>query len=46
LAIFAAPMAIPVNPKIPATIAINNKMIVHFNISILFKGKNNRSGSA
>jgi len=33
-AIDAAPEAIPVKPKIPATIAITTNMAVHFNMMI------------
>jgi hypothetical protein len=36
LAIDAAPAAIPVNPKIPATIAIIKKMAAHLNICLNF----------
>ena len=37
LAMDAAPAAIPVKPKIAATIAITRKMAVHFNIGMIFK---------
>lgn len=36
LAIEAAPAAIPVNPKIAATIAITRKITVHLSIMISF----------
>jgi len=36
LAIDAAPAAIPVNPKIAATIAITKKIAVHFNMMLGF----------
>lgn len=37
LAIEAAPAAIPVNPKIAATIAINRKIAVHLSITYIIK---------
>jgi hypothetical protein len=36
-AIPAAPSAIPENPKIAATIAINKNVADHFNITVLFR---------